>query len=477
MTYTPHTDAELQEMLDAVGLESLSELFASVPEEIRMSRPLNIPARRTETEILRQFSSLASRNRAHTQRPNFLGAGCYHRFVPAAVDYLASRGEFNTAYTPYQPEVSQGTLQAIFEYQSMICRLTGMEISNASMYEGATALAEAVLMTYGVKPHGNKVAISAAVHPEYRSVLETYVRHHALELVNIPVLDGRTDLTELKRHTDDETIAVVMQSPNFFGLIEDGKAIAQSIGQSSSDAAGDNKDRPFLIAVVDPISLAVLKPPGEYGADIAVGEGQQLGNPMSYGGPSFGFFATRMQHVRKVPGRIIGETKDRDGKRGYVLTFQTREQHIRREKATSNICTNQGLCCLRGAMYLALLGEAGVQAVASSSARKAHYAYKRLTAIAGTESTFGRGFFNEFALRFPLPAAIVYERLDNAGIGGGLDLGRYYPEYDHDMLFSFTELTTLEEIEQLATTLEQVCQLTSAPLLKEPQGVEEAARA
>ena len=446
MAYTPHAPKDTAEMLSTLGLSSVNDLFACIPEKIRLQRPLDIPAIRSEAEILREFEGFAEKNRAGS--PSFLGAGCYRRFIPAAVDYLSGRGEFNTAYTPYQPEVSQGTLQAIFEYQSMICRLTGMDISNASMYEGATALAEAVLMSYAVSSKGTEVIVSEGVHPHYREVLETYLAQHPVELRTLPLRNGQTSADEVAEALTDQTLAVVLQNPNFFGVIEDGLAI--------STVLDGLKERPFFIAVTDPISLAVLKPPGEYGADIAVGEGQQLGNYPSYGGPSFGFFATRMAHVRKLPGRVVGETTDREGKCGYVLTFQTREQHIRRENATSNICTNQGLCCLRGAIYMALMGETGLRAVAETSTRKAHYAHSQLTRITGVSPVYNEPFFHEFAVELPLPAETVYASLQEANVGAGLPLGRVLPDRDHQMLFAFTELNTTGEIDALAAHLGQL---------------------
>ena len=449
MSYVPHTPDDRRAMLETIGLDSLEALFASIPEDVRLRGPLNIPAAHTETEILREFDRLTARNRAAHAGPSFLGAGCYRRFIPAAVDYLASRGEFNTAYTPYQPEVSQGTLQATFEYQSMICRLTAMEISNASMYEGATAVAEAVLMSYAVRRKGQQVIVSEGVHPEYHKVLATYLAHHPVEIVRVPLTDGVTSPAQLTQQFTEDTLAVVVQTPNFFGSIEDGEGIRASLDRLETP--------PFLIAVVDPISLAILRPPGDYGADIAVGEGQQLGNYPSFGGPSFGFFTTRQKYVRKLPGRIVGETKDREGRRGYVLTFQTREQHIRRERATSNICTNQGLCCLRGAMYLALIGESGLQAVASSSVRKAHYAHRLLRQLHGVDVVFGTPFFAEFALRLPRSAEEVYGDLAQSGIGGGLPLSRYFPERDREMLFAFTELHTTQDIEALVGALGNIC--------------------
>jgi glycine dehydrogenase subunit 1 len=464
MPYFPHTSEERQEMLRAIGLESLEDLFRGVPESIRLRRPLSIPARRSEAEILALMDQLAAKNRRMDNRPSFLGAGTYRRFIPAAVDYLASRGEFNTAYTPYQPEVSQGTLQAIFEYQSLICRLTGMEIANASLYEGATALAEAVLMAYAVRGHGTRVLVSEGIHPEYRRVLETYLKNHPIELVLIPLEDGVTSLQTLSRTLGEETVAVAIQSPNFFGSIEDGAAI-QKLIEAAGRVKGDGEgEKPFFIAAVDPISLGVLSPPGSYGVDVALGDGQQLGNYPAYGGPTFGFFTTKMAHVRKVPGRIVGETRDRDGRRGYVLTFQTREQHIRRERATSNICTNQGLCSLRGAMYLAFLGEAGLREVAETSTRKAHHAFAKLTSIPGVEPVSAAPFFGEFPLRLPLPAEEAYHLLDEQGIGGGLPLGRFFPERGNEMLFAFTEMTAMEDIAKLAESLALLCARASLPV-------------
>ena len=467
MPYLPHTGEETKEMLRAIGLESVEDLFRSVPEGIRLRQPLRIPARRSEGEILALMDLLAAKNRRMDNRPSFLGAGTYRRFIPAAVDYLSSRGEFNTAYTPYQPEVSQGTLQAIFEYQSLLCRLTGMEIANASLYEGATALAEAVLMAYSVRGHGTRVFISEGVHPEYRRVLETYLKNHPIELVLVPLEDGVTSLQALSKALDNETLAVAVQSPNFFGFIEDGAALQKVIEDGGRGQPGRESEKPFFIAVVDPISLAILEPPGSYGADVALGDGQQLGNYPAYGGPTFGFFTAKMAHVRKVPGRIVGETRDRDGKRGYVLTFQTREQHIRRERATSNICTNQGLSSLRGAMYLSFLGETGLREVAETSTRKAHYALATLTSIPGVEPVSQAPFFGEFPLRLPLPAEEAYHLLDEQGIGGGLPLGRFFPERGNEMLFAVTEMTTVEDIARLAESLKILCARAPLPVSHE----------
>ena len=452
MPYIPHTPEETREMLRTLGLETTDDLFRSIPDAIRLARPLRIPTGKTEAEILEDFDRWAARTRSMDDRPSFLGAGSYRRFIPQAVDYLSSRGEFNTAYTPYQPEVSQGTLQAIFEYQSMICRLTAMEVSNASMYEAGTALTEAALMAYAVKRSGRKILISEGVHPEYRRVLETYLKYYPIELCVVPLEDGVTSGRALEEGMRQDALCVVIQNPNFLGSIEDGAAVERSIAQGAPEGA-----RPFFISVVEPVSLAILAPPGSYGADIAVGDGQCLGNHPAYGGPTFGFFTTRMAHVRKMPGRIAGETRDRDGKRGYTLTFQTREQHIRRERATSNICSNQGLCALRAAMYMALLGEEGLREVAEVSARRAHHAFSRLTAIPGVEPVARAPFLNEFPLRLPLSGERAYDELDRRGIGGGLPLGRYFKERGNEMLFAFTEMTSLDDVSKLEAALKEIC--------------------
>ena len=471
MAYLPHTPEDIADMLQAIGKSRLEELFSAIPEEDRLQRPLQIPERRSESEVLAEFSRLAEKNLRADDRPSFLGAGAYRRFIPAAVDYLASRGEFNTAYTPYQPEVSQGTLQATFEYQSLIARLTGMEISNASMYEGATAIVEAVFMANALQPGalknakrgGRHVLVSEGLHPDHRATLETYVAHQDLDITTVPLRAGGTDQefirNFIKKHTAAAVVAVVFQNPNFFGYLEDGfelRASTRGVGDETPRENPATVSQPFLIASVDPISLALVAPPGAYDADIAVGDGQQLGGALNYGGPSFGFFATHQRHVRKIPGRVVGETKDRDGKRGYVLTFQTREQHIRRERATSNICTNQGLCSLRAAMYLTLLGEQGLRTVAEASVRKAHHAWRRLRSVPGVEVT-DEPFFQGFSIHLPLDAELVYDRLRRVGIGGGLPLGRYFPERRQEMLLACTELTSLAEIEHLNAAVAGIC--------------------
>ena len=478
MAYVPHTPEDVAFMLEALGKSRLDDLFSSIPEDVRLDRPLRIEERRNESEIVAEFSRLAAKNTRVDDRPSFLGAGAYRRFIPAAVDYLASRGEFNTAYTPYQPEVSQGTLQAIFEYQTLISRLTGMEIANASMYEGATAVVEAVFMASALRPGAPDdgrpvhVLVSDGLHPEHRRTLETYLARQELQLTTIPLRDKVTDTQFVRefiaQHDSREICGVVFQSPNFFGFLEDGFELRAATDSAATDSAADGngkpsaRDRPLLIASVDPISLALVAPPGAYDADIAVGDGQQLGGTLQYGGPSFGFFATHKRHVRKIPGRVVGETKDRDGKRGYVLTFQTREQHIRRERATSNICTNQGLCSLRAAMYLTLLGEQGLRTVAEASVRKAHHAWNRLRSIPGVVVADEAPFFQEFPIRLPHDAEQTYEHLRVAGLIGGLPLSRYFPERTRDMLIACTELTTVESIERLVAALTEICARQSA---------------
>ena len=458
MVYFPHTDQDREEMLRVLGHENIEDLFSWIPENIRLRRDLELPERSSEPEIIEELGALAGRNARMDNRPSFLGAGTYRRFIPAAVDSLSSRGEFNTAYTPYQAEVSQGTLQAVMEYQTMLCQLTGMDISNASMYDAGTALAEAVLMAYAIRRKGSTVLVSEAVHPEYLRVLDTYLADHPVGVRTIALEKDLTSMEAIARELEedgDDVLAVVLQNPNFFGRIEPMENAGDLLGSTQAGEEG-SPDRPLLISIVDPISLGLLRDPGAYGADIAIGDGQQLGNPANLGGPTFGFFTTLAKHVRKVPGRIVGETVDSDGKRGYVLTFQTREQHIRRERATSNICTNQGLCSLRGAMYLAFLGPTGIREVAEASTRLAHYAHGVLTSIEGVEQVSDAAFFQEFALKLPASAEAVYSSLAGRGIGGGLPLGRFFPAREKEMLFAFTELNTKQEIDLLGRELTRV---------------------
>jgi glycine dehydrogenase subunit 1 len=439
MSYIPNTPEQQQEMARILGLSSPEELFREIPDGVRLKRSLNLPPAMSELELRAHLEELAGRNTHHDGAPLFLGGGCYDHFIPTAVDALASRGEFLTAYTPYQAEASQGLLQAFFEYQSLICELTGMDVSNASMYDGATAMAEAALMAHHIKERP-KIVIARSVHPEYRQVLQTYLRTAAFSAVEVAMADGATDLAKLESLCDENTCAVIVQHPNFFGCLEPVQAVSEIAHRCGA----------LLIACVDPISLGVLKPPGAYGADIVVGDGQSLGLPPGYGGPHFGFMACRQEFVRRMPGRLIGETIDRRGQRAFVLTLQTREQHIRREKATSNICTNHALCALRATIYLTLMGKAGLRQVASLCAQKSHYALEALSKINGVAPAFKAPFFKEFAVRMPRPVANLQEFLLRRNIIGGLDVSAWYPELPNTCSFAVTERRTRQEIDALA---------------------------
>ena len=446
--YLPTTESDRKEMLEAIGVSGIDELFAEIPETIRMRGDLEIPKALSEPELHRYFNRLAGKNLDFDKVVSFLGAGMYEHHIPAVVSHLLSRGEFYTAYTPYQPEISQGELQAMFEFQSMICELTGMEVANSSMYDGATALAEAAGLACAATRR-KKVLVSRSVHPEARAVLRTYLRGMGFFLEEIPYVQegpdsGRTSLDDCTSRVDETTAAVILQSPNFFGIIEDGEAFARLI----HDKGG------LMIALVNPITLGLLKPPGAWGADLVVGEAQPLGIPVSFGGPSCGFFAARQEHLRRLPGRIVGQTVDRDGKRGFVLTLQAREQHIRREKATSNICSNQALNALAAAIYLSAMGRQGMVEVGRLNVQKAHYARQKLSAVPGVESRFAAPFFNEFVLKLPKPVEEVSRSLLKEGILPGYDLGRDYPELSDHLLVAVTEVRTKEEIDHFVTALE-----------------------
>jgi glycine dehydrogenase subunit 1 len=450
MTYVPHTEAERAEMLSAIGVARPEALFADVPAAARFPK-LDLPPACSELEIEREMRELAGRNFPVDPSACFLGAGTYHHYRPATVDYVLQRGEFYTAYTPYQPEVSQGVLQALFEYQSMVCRLTAMEVSNASHYDGATALAEAVLLALnlGHESGRTKVLLSPAVHPQYRAVVRTYLRGlPAATLVGDE--DGGADLAALTSRLDPSIAALVIQSPNFFGQFEAVDGLADRV-----HAAGA-----LLIVVTDPIALGRFRPPGAYGADIAVAEGQSLGIPPSFGGPHLGIFATRMAHVRRISGHLVGETVDADGRRGYVLTLATREQHIRRAKATSNICTNSTACALAATAYLATLGKRGLRQVAELCFHKSHHAAAqigRLPGFAVNPQAPEKSFFKEFVVRLPGSAAEVNRRLrEEFGIIGGYDLGRDYPHLRDHMLIAVTELHTRAAIDRLVVALGQI---------------------
>ena len=446
MAYTPHTPEDLAEMLAAVGVARVEELFETVPEANRLNRPLDIPASMNELELTRYASEIAGRNQSAGTEICFMGGGFYDHFIPALVDQLAGRSEFYTAYTPYQAEASQGTLQAIFEFQTLVAELTGMDLANASLYECATAVVEAGFLAMTTTGRLGRIVMSDAVHPEHRQTLATYLKNLEAELVVVPSVNQRTRPEDIAEALTDDTAAVVIQHPNFFGNLEDAESLVK-LAQGKGALA---------IMSVDPISLGLLKNPGSYGADIVVAEGQSLGNILSFGGPSLGLFACRSEFMRKMPGRLVGETVDRKGKRCYTLTLQTREQHIRREKATSNICTNQGLMALRAAIYLADLGPGGFRQVAETSARQAHKAAARLAQIPGVERVLDGPFFREFVVRFEptRKAAIVAQRARDQGVLAGIPLSDYYPDRPNDLLVAVTEKRTDSDIQALALALE-----------------------
>ncbi|HEV7746441.1 MAG TPA: aminomethyl-transferring glycine dehydrogenase subunit GcvPA [Pyrinomonadaceae bacterium] len=443
MRYIPNSPEERVEMLHEVGLNSADELFDSIPKDLRLTRNLNTTAALSEIELLAGFERLASRNPG-AQRTSFLGAGAYQHYIPTVVDHIISRSEFFTAYTPYQPEISQGTLQAIFEFQTLVCQLTGMEVANASMYDGSTALAEAVLMAERVTKR-SKVIACGAIHPEYVDVITTYVQHAGIELVHAPI-DAVTGQTASALDLlDDKTAALVVQSPNFFGCIEDVAALAEK-----AHAAGAL----LIVTVTEAMSLGLLKSPGACGADIVVAEGQAFGVPLSFGGPYVGLFATREKHARQIPGRLVGEAYDKQGRRGFVLTLATREQHIRREKATSNICTNEGLIALATTVYLETMGRRGLQEAATQCAQKAAFTAKKIAELEGFSIPFTAPRFNEFVVRGPGNARDLLKRLaSESNITGGLPLSRYYPDRPNDFLVCVTEMNSRAQIDALVEGL------------------------
>jgi glycine dehydrogenase subunit 1 len=448
MRYIPNTEQDREAMLQAIGVGATADLFASVPERVRLARPLRIPRALSEAELVRHMRELAGRNAEADGWSSFLGAGCYNHFSPAVIHHLVSRGEFLTAYTPYQPEISQGTLQALYEYQTLVCLLTGMDVSNASMYEGASATAEAILMAHRITGR-SRVVLARAVHPEYRHVARTYGGQIGLDFSEIPVSEaGATDPALVPYFLSDQTACLVVQSPNFFGGIEDLDALV---------AAAHAVGALCIVTVTEPVALGLLKPPGASGADIVAGEAQGLGTGLNYGGPALGFFATRDQYVRHLPGRLVGETVDREGRRGYVLTLATREQHIRREKATSNICTSESLIAFMATMYLVSLGPQGLREVAALNLNKAEFAKQLLTKLPGVAARFSGPTFNEFVLRTDRPPARILKQLQRKRILAGVDLGRFYPEYKDCLLVCVTEQHRREEIEALARSLRDSC--------------------
>lgn len=444
MDYTQLTDRDTQEMLATIGAESIDALFAGIPAGARLNRLLNIPPALTEMELLADLQRLADANATCDEQVCFLGGGAYDHFIPTVVDDLAGQSEFVTAYTPYQAEASQGSLQAFYEYQTMICQITGMDVSNASLYEGATSAAEGVLMARAVNGR-KRVVVSSAVHPHTRDVLSTYVRELPIDLVEVETTGGVTNPDDLRRALDDETSALLVQSPNFFGAIEPLDRLSAIVHERGG----------LVIASVDPVSCFVLKRPGDLGADIVVGDGQSLGIPLSYGGPSLGFMACRQKYMRKLPGRLIGATTDRQGRRAYCLTLQTREQHIRRERATSNICTNQGLLALRVAVYLSAMGKRGAARIASLCLDKAHYAARQIAALDGFDLRFQSPFFKEFVVRTTKDVSQVLAHARQQGILGGLELKPWYPQMADCFLVAVTEKRTRSEIDALVQALKE----------------------
>jgi len=439
MRYVLNTGAERDEMLARIGAGGIEDLLRDIPPGVRLKRPMDLPPPMSEPELARHLREMSAANRSLEEYACFLGAGAYDHYVPQIVDQLLLRSEFYTSYTPYQPEISQGTLQAIFEYQSLICSLTGMEAANASLYDGASALAEAALMACE-ETGRRRLVLSGAVHPEYRDTVRTYLRHRGIEMAECPDAGGVTCPGALAGLVDGSTAAVIIQQPNFFGCLEK----APEIGEVARRAGA------LFVVCADPISLGILDAPGEYGADIVVGEGQGLGNHVSFGGPYLGFLACRQKMIRRMPGRLVGQTVDKSGRRGFVLTIQAREQHIRREKATSNICSNEALCALAATVYMTCLGRAGLRRVAELCLQKAHYAHGLITSLPGVSPSFEAPFFKEFAVRLDEDPAEVNCRLLKDKIIGGLNLGRFYPGYSGHMLLCCTELRTREEIERLA---------------------------
>lgn len=443
--YISLTDQDVKDMLENLGMSSIEELYADVPKEFMLKNELNIPKSKSELEVNRYLTELSKKNASSSDYPTFLGAGAYDHYIPAVIPQLANRGEFLTSYTPYQPEISQGNLQYIFEFQTMIANLTGMDYSNASLYDQGTGITEAALMTVHAAKK-KKVLISEAVAPWSRDVLKTYLHAQNLEMETIKIENGITSLKDLESKLSDEIGAVIVQSPNFFGNIEDLTKVAEM---------AHSIKKCYAVASVDPSSLGALKRPGDCGIDVVVGEAQSLGIPLSFGGPYLGYMALNKDFLRKMPGRIVGQTVDRDGKRCWVLTLSAREQHIKREKATSNICSNQGVNTLMATMYMELLGKAGLREASKQCIKKSHYAYEKLLATGKFEKVFDAPFYKEFAIKSNKPVAELNKKLYENGIIGGFDLGKYYPEYENVMLIAVTEKRTKEEIDKLCKVLEE----------------------
>ena len=446
MRYTPHTSADKERMLRTIEIRSVEELYQHIPRTLRERARIDLPQGLSEPAIRRQMASLAAQNANAADWSFFLGAGIYHHFIPTAVDAIISRSEFSTSYTPYQPEVSQGTLQALFEYQTLICQLTGMEVSNAAVYDGASAAAEAVLMSRRIQPSSKRrVLISRAVHPQYRAVIATYLKN--LQDIHLEEISfdatGATDISELVGHLDDRSMCVVVGYPNFFGVIENLAQIKSACARAGAQ---------LISVTTEPLALGLVKPPGEFGVDIAVGEGQSLGVPMTLGGPAFGFFACQKKFVRNIPGRLVGETVDTEGRRGFVLTLATREQHIRREKATSNICTSQTLCALAATVFMSLLGKSGIRRLTEINLARSHELHARLVRQPELETVFSGPYFNEFVVRAK-SLDEIFGRCAAQKIVPGIKLAQWYPELRDCLLICVTEMNEKEEIERLVRTI------------------------
>jgi len=448
MSYIPNTPEDQQAMLEKLGLSSLEDLLAPVPENVRLRRPLNLPPALSEPDLKRLLNGMAAKNKNLDVVVSFLGAGTYDHAIPSVVPHLQRRSEFVTSYTPYQPEVSQGMLQAIYEFQTMVCQITGLDIANASLYDGATAMVEASLLAVGPGGRG-EVVISMGVDPQYRRVLHTYAHARGFTVKEVPTRNGVTSPEDLDAAVSATTAAVVIQQPNFFGCIEDMRAI---------EPVAHKGKAVFVATITEPASLSVLASPGEYGADIAVGELMSFGNTMSYGGPALGFMAARSKYMRLLPGRLVGQTVEEGGQKqtGYVLTLQTREQHIRRERATSNICTNQSLLAVGATIYLAALGKQGFRELGELCLQKAHYAFRQITALPGYKAAFSSPFFDEFVITAPVSAQRLQQHFEQAGITGGYALRDGYPDMPNDMLFCVTETRSKEEIDYLVDVLKEV---------------------
>lgn len=444
--FIPNTNEDKNKMLETIGVESIEELFAEIPEEFRLGRDLDLPDQMAEMELRKHMRDLGKKNQSTDDLTCFLGAGAYDHYIPSVVKNLASRGEFYTAYTPYQPEISQGTLRVIFEYQTMIAELTGLYASNASLYDGQTAVVEGAIMAVAKMRKRETVLVSESVHPETRKVLKTYLEHQDIKVIEVGLDNGVTDINDLKEKMSKDVATVIVQSPNFFGIIEDVEPLVEVAHEQKS----------IFMQSVDPMSLGILKSPGEMGVDIAVGDAQCFGNGLNFGGPYLGFIATTDKLFRKLPGRIVGETTDEEGKRAYVLTLQAREQHIRRERATSNICSNQALNALMATIYLSTVGKQGLKEIALQCINKTNYAIEKITAIDGYELLFDQPVFKEFAIKGTSDVQKIKDKLLEEGILGSYSLETEYNTFKNSALYAVTEKRTKEEIDKLAEVLEVI---------------------